>query len=156
MSEYEVRVSTALPRHLAAVRRTVRPSGIPSVIRGELGRVWQFLRENTVRSIGHNVALYSGKGELGPDRQIDAWFGVEVHEGIPASEHVIATTTPIGPVASAAHWGEYARLGEAHDAVRAWCQANDRRTTGVSWEVYGDWFDDWAKVHTDVYYLLAD
>ena len=36
----------------------------------------------------------------------------------------------------------------------AWCRANGHRMTGTCWEVYGDWFDDWAQVRTDVFYLL--
>ena len=151
---YEILMVTALPRHLAAVRRSVRRSQIPAVIRDELGVVWRFLAEHKVRSTGHNVAVYLGTGDSGPDPLLDIWFGVEVHELIPASENVVATTTPTGPVASTVHWGEYALLGEAHAAVLAWCQANGRRTTGICWEVYGDWSDDWAKVRTDVYYLL--
>jgi effector-binding domain-containing protein len=156
MATYEVTVSTALPRPLAAVRRTVLRSEISVVIRDLLGEVWQFLRDNKVRSTGHNVAVYTVAGERGTDLLMDTWFGVEVHEVIPASDHVLPTDTPAGAVASTVHWGEYARLGAAHDAVQAWCRANGRRTTGTCWEVYGDWADDWAKVRTDVFYLLAE
>ena len=152
---YDVLVSTALPRQLAAVRRRVRRSQISAVIRDELGVVWRFLAEHKVRSTGHNVAVYLGASDGGPDPILDVWFGVEVHEVIPASEDVVATATPTGPVGSTIHWGEYSAIGAAHDAVRTWCQANGRRTTGVCWEVYGDWFDDWAKVRTDVFYVLV-
>ena len=157
--EYEVRVSTALPRPLAAVRRTVKVADIPAVIRDELGKVWQFLGEQKVRSTGHNVAVYasaggSGTDRPGPDTLLDVWFGVEVHETIPDSDQIGAISTPAGPVVSVVHWGEYSRLGEAYDALRAWCRANGQRVTGTSWEVYGDWFDDWAKVRTDVYFQL--
>jgi effector-binding domain-containing protein len=151
---YEVIVSTALPRPLAAVRRTVPRSEISAVIRDLLGVVWQFLGANTVRSTGHNVGIYTVDGERNGDVLMDATFGVEVHEEIPASETVVATSTPAGQVASAVHWGDYARLGEAHDAVQAWCRANGYGIPATCWEVYGDWFDDWAKVRTDVFYLL--
>jgi effector-binding domain-containing protein len=151
---YEVRLSTALPRPLAAVRQTVKRSDLPTVIQGLLGEVWRFLGDNTVRSTGHNVALYLAASGSGPDVTLDAWFGVEVHETLPPSERVVATSTPAGPVASTVHWGRYSNLGDAHDAVQAWCRENGHRTTGTCWEVYGDWSDDWAKVRTDVYYLL--
>jgi effector-binding domain-containing protein len=150
---YDVCLSTALPRPLAAVRQAVVPSEIPAVIQGLLGEVWQLLRDNDVRSTGHNVALYTESSRQA-GAPLDARFGVETHETIPASDRVFATSTPGGPVASVVHWGEYSSLGAAHDAVRAWCAANGKRITGTAWEVYGDWADDWAKVRTDVYYLL--
>jgi hypothetical protein len=152
---YEVLVSEALPRPLAAVRRTVNQPEIPGVIRDLLGEVWQFLADHKVRSTGHNVAIYTPIGGGGVNHVLDSWFGVEVHETIPASENVLPTATPAGLVASAVHWGEYSRLGDAHSAVRTWCQAHGRSFGGVAWEVYGDWFDDWAKVRTDVFYLLS-
>jgi hypothetical protein len=154
MMSYEILVSNALPRPLAAVRRTVTQAEIPGLIQGLLGEVWHFLGEQKVKSTGHNVALYRLVSGRGPDMRLDSWFGVEVHETIPLSEHVVATATPAGPVASTVHWGQYSALGEAHAAFHDWCQANGRRLTGTSWEVYGDWSDDWAKVRTDVFYQL--
>jgi effector-binding domain-containing protein len=157
MTNYEVLQSNALPRPLAAVRHTVKSSEVPNVIREVLGEVWQFLAEHKIKSTGHNVAVYTpASGASGPDMLLDAWFGVEVHETIPASERVQAISTPAGPVISAVHWGEYNRLSGAYEALHAWRKANDRPITSTSWEVYGDWFDDWAKVRTDVFFQLAD
>jgi hypothetical protein len=45
-------------------------------------------------------------------------------------------------------------LGEANEAILAWCRAHDRRRAGPSWEVYGHWHEDPAKLRTEVYYLL--
>jgi effector-binding domain-containing protein len=154
MASYEVQLSTALPRPLAAVRRAVPRTEISAVIRDLLGEVWRFLADNKIRSTGHNVGIYDAVGERDGDVLMDATFGVEVHEVIPASDQIVATATPAGRVATTVHWGEYTRLGEAHDAVQAWCRANGHRITRTCWEVYGDWFDDWAKVRTDVFYLL--
>ena len=168
--EYHVRTSNALPRALAAVHQPLAPSEIPGRIQSLLGEVWELLRANAVSSTGRNVAVYTvmsaraevtGSGAIGDapaapaaEPILDAWFGVEVHETLPPSERVVAFETPAGPVASALHWGEYSRLGEAHAAVQAWCRTNGKRVTGACWEVYGPWNDDWAKVHTDVYYQL--
>jgi effector-binding domain-containing protein len=154
MTEYEVLVSTALPRSLAAVRKTVRLGEVPSVIREALGEVWQFLREHKIRSTGHNVAIYAPGSGSGADAVLDVWFGVEVHELIPPSDNISQIATPTGPVASAVHWGEYANLGGAYDALKQWCTTTGRRAAPQSWEVYGDWFDDWSKVRTDVFFLL--
>jgi effector-binding domain-containing protein len=154
-ASYDIQVATALPRTLAAVRRTLPRAEISAVIRDDLGEVWAFLRETGVRSTGHNVAIYTAAGPRGADLLMDATFGVEVHAGIPPADRVVATTTPAGPVATTVHWGEYSRLSEAHDAIQTWCRANDHRMTGTCWEVYGDWSDDWAQVRTDVFYLLT-
>src|SRR5690349_2650600 len=116
---YDVRVSTTLPRPLAAVRQIVAKAEIPAVIQGLLGEVWHLIREHEIRSTGHNVAVYT-RIDGHPER-LDALFGVEIHETFPASERVVATSTPAGAAASVVHWGEYSRLGAAHDAVQAWC-----------------------------------
>jgi hypothetical protein len=155
LPSYDVLATTALPRSLAAVQRSVRVGEAPGVIREALGEVWQFLREHKVRSTGHNVAISAPGGGTGAETVLDVWFGVEVHELIPASDQVTQISTPTGPVASTVHWGDYAHLGGANAALDRWCREHGRPATGTSWEVYGDWFDDWAKVRTDVFYLLA-
>jgi len=52
------------------------------------------------------------------------------------------------------HHGDYGRLGEANAAILAWCDANNRKRAGPSWEVYGHWHADPAELRTEVYYLL--
>jgi len=158
---YEVLISTALPRELAAVNRTLRSSEVSGVIREALGEVWQFLAEQKVKSTGHNVAIYAPAAGSGSDRPgndsdmlLDCWFGVEVHEVIPPSHTVVQMATAGGLVVSTVHWGDYARLSGAYDALKSWCQATGRSATSTSWEVYGDWFDDWSRVRTDVFFLL--
>jgi effector-binding domain-containing protein len=42
----------------------------------------------------------------------------------------------------------------AHEAIHQWARENERRLTGTSWEVYGHWSDDPAKLRTDIYYLI--
>ena len=65
------------------------------------------------------------------------------------------TATPAGKVAAALHVGPYARLRETHDAIHAWAAANKMTFAGKSWEIYGDWCDDPAKLETRVEYLLS-
>ena len=62
--------------------------------------------------------------------------------------------TPHGVAAMTTHYGDYGLLGEAHAAILAWCRANDRLRAGPSWEVYGHWQADPAKLSTEIYYLL--
>lgn len=82
-------------------------------------------------------------------------FGVEVTRRFETSGEVYATATPAGEVAMAVHMGPYDRLKEAHDAIHAWAKAHRRQFAGWSWEIYGDWSDDPAKLETTVMYLLT-
>jgi effector-binding domain-containing protein len=64
--------------------------------------------------------------------------------------------TPSGRAATAAHFGSYDLLSEAHAAVREWCAAKGEALAGPNWEAYGHWDDDPARVRTDVFYLLTE
>ena len=53
-----------------------------------------------------------------------------------------------------AHFGPYSGLAAAHAALRAWCDGQGHRSTGISWELYGHWEESWntdpSKIRTDV------
>jgi len=72
----------------------------------------------------------------------------------PAGE-IVCTATPSGNVAMTVHVGGYDGLHRAHDAIRAWAAREARILGGTSWEIYGDWSDDPAKLETTVCYLLS-
>jgi len=82
-------------------------------------------------------------------------FGVQVIQPFQDAGEVVCTETPAGEVVMTTHIGSYARLPAAHQAIRAWSKANGRAFGGRSWEVYGDWTDDEAKLETQVIYLLG-
>ena len=149
----EVAVALARPRILAAVRRTIALGTIGAAFRPALDQVWQFLRgQPGLRTDGHNIFLYHHPTRR--DAPMDVDFGVEVTRAFVQSGEVIATETPAGEVARAVHVGPYERLGETHKAIHAWAAASHREFAGKSWEVYGDWNDDPAKLETTVMYLL--
>jgi effector-binding domain-containing protein len=85
---------------------------------------------------------------------MDVDFGVEVVREFSPSGEVKPVNTPAGEVAAVTHIGPYDRLGQTHDAIHAWATANNRAFAGKSWELYGDWNDDPAKLETTVMYLL--
>ena len=68
---------------------------------------------------------------------------------------VICTETPAGEVAMTTHSGSYAKLAAAHAAINSWRAATGRAFGASSWEIYGDWHDDEAKLETQVAYLLS-
>jgi effector-binding domain-containing protein len=105
-----------------------------------------------LRTDGHNIFVYHH-----PDRRsdpMDVDFGVEVVREFALSGEVMSVKTPAGTVATATHVGPYDRLGQTHDAIHAWAAASHRAFAGTSWEIYGDWNDDPAKLETTIMYLL--
>jgi effector-binding domain-containing protein len=82
-------------------------------------------------------------------------FGVQVARPFEQQGDVRCIQTPTGEVARTVHVGTYDRLGDAHNAIHAWCTANNRKFAQASWEIYGDWNDDPALLETTIKYLLA-
>ena len=82
-------------------------------------------------------------------------FGVQVTRPFAQSGEVFFTETPAGKIATALHTGSYERLGETHQAIQKWVASNSMVLAGQSWEIYGDWTDDPAKLETQIEYLLA-
>jgi effector-binding domain-containing protein len=82
-------------------------------------------------------------------------FGVQVERPFEREGDVRCIETPTGEVARTVHVGPYDRLGDAHNAIHAWCAANNRKIAQTSWEIYGHWNDDSALLETTIKYLLA-
>ena len=138
---------------LAAVRRHVAIGGVGAAWRPALDKVWAFLRTQPgLRTDGHNVFLYHHPEHRGLPMDVD--FAVEVTRAFEAAGEVYATETPAGMVAVAVHVGPYDRMKEAHDAIHAWREANQRQFAAMSWEIYGDPSDDPSKNETTIMYLL--
>jgi effector-binding domain-containing protein len=117
--------------------------------------VWDFLRKYPgLRNDGHNVFLYHHPASR--ELPMDVDFGVEVTRPFEAAGEVHPVETPSGLVASALHIGSYEQLRATHDAIHAWAKANDQTFAGKSWEIYGDWAEDTAKLETQVEYLLME
>jgi effector-binding domain-containing protein len=79
--------------------------------------------------------------------------GVEAFTDFTEKDGVQRSATPSGEVVTTAHYGDYAAMAPAYAALERWCSTAGRRS-GPTWEVYGDWDDDPAKVRTDIYFLL--
>jgi effector-binding domain-containing protein len=143
------------PRTLAAVRRKVRIGEVGTAWRPALDHVWEFLRQHPgLRSDGHNVFLYHHPANRESPMDVD--FGVEVTRQFEPSGEVRPIETPLGNVASALHIGPYEKLSATHEAIHAWAKVNNQIFAGKSWEIYGDWAEDTAKLETRVEYLLME
>ena len=150
--EYVVRLEQLDSRPLAVVRRRAQPQELSKVVPEACGTVWNVVRAQQVPGAGRHVAVYL-------DGAINLEVGVELAAPFAGHGEVVGSGTPAGPAATTTHHGSYARLGDAHDAVRRWCAAAGHTPAGPCWEVYGHWQDEWnhdpSKIATDVYYLLA-
>jgi effector-binding domain-containing protein len=80
--------------------------------------------------------------------------GVEILSAFDETELVRHSATPAGEAATTTHWGDYSQMRPAYQALEDWSRETGRTFAGVSWEVYGHWSDDPAKLRTDIYFLL--
>ncbi|HEX7937631.1 MAG TPA: GyrI-like domain-containing protein [Gemmatimonadaceae bacterium] len=142
-------VLSAIP--LAVVQRTVPASALSRVVPECCGLVWNALRAQHVRG-GRNVAIYW-------NAEIRLEVGVEVDAPFMDRDDLVRSATPAGHVVFATHMGPYGRLGQAHDAIRSWCQTQGHALTGPNWEIYGHWMPEWnhnpSLIRTDVFYLVT-
>ena len=150
--DYSVTQQIATPRVIAAVHACVPIGTVSGSFRRYLDQVYAAARAGAVHLDGQNVFVYHAV--LDRPAELDVAFGVGVTAPFATVDAVQPTQLPTGEVATTTHWGSYARLGAAHAAVVEWCRAHARERTGASWEVYGHWTDDEARLRTDVFYLL--
>jgi effector-binding domain-containing protein len=152
-ARHSVSIQTAAPRGIAAVRARLPRSRVPVAFGAYLDQVYAAARAGAVTLDGQNVFVYRDVGGAEGDLEVD--FGVGVTGPFPPAGAVRFTELPTGEAATTTHWGDYARLGEAHAAVIAWCRAHGHSLAGPRWEVYGHWRPEAGPARTDVHYLLA-
>jgi effector-binding domain-containing protein len=148
----DVRIVEATAGPLAVVRASrIAPPELGATIMASLDKVYALLRGRGMGGLGHNVVVY----RVGPPPW-DIEIGVQTPSPIAPEGEVVASETPAGRAATAVHWGAYDRLHETHQKIHVWCRANGFKLGAYNWELYGDWFDDPAKVRTDVFYLVEE
>ena len=149
---YAVSLEHAAPRLIAAAHARLPIERVPAVFAGHLDRVYAAARAGLVQLDGQNIFLY--RNVPAASAEVDVDFGVGTTKPFTSVGDVTEVALPDGEVATTAHWGDYARLADAHSAVVTWCREHGRLMAGPRWEVYGHWTDDVARRRTDVYYLL--
>jgi len=150
---YEVTIERAADCPTAVVKANTTWREFPTLWRPMLDDVWAFLRAAPgLRTDGHNVMLYRSGPSAG---QVAVEVGVQVTKSFEAAGRVVPSTLPTGEAATTVHAGAPSEIGDAHDAVLAWCAAQRREVTGIRWEIYGD--PDPRTGHFDVavYWQLA-
>jgi effector-binding domain-containing protein len=145
--DYQIQVSPVAAQLIGVVRFRAGVHELPTVIPQACGEVWTFMRSSNLPRPGRHLALYL-------DDVMNIECGVEVFQPFTGNDRVVCSSTPAGLTASTIHMGPYNLLGQAHTAIRKWCQDHGHTLAGPAWEVYGHWNDDPAQLRTDVYYLL--
>jgi effector-binding domain-containing protein len=148
VTEYDVKLARVAARPTAVVAVTTTWEEYPTLWRGLLDEVYAFVRGGGATIDGHNVMLYL-------DDVANVEVGIQVTGTFTPAGRVVPSVLPAGPVAMAVHRGPYHGLDGAHRAVRHWCRSHGHQTTGVRWEIYGDWDEDPSRLETEIYYLLA-
>lgn len=148
--EYTVTLHNAQPRPIAAVRARLPIREVPRRFGQYLDQVYAAAKAGAIELDGQNIFVYSGDS----GGEADVEFGVGARQSFEPTGNVVLSATPSGAVATATHWGDYAGLGAAHNAVIAWCRSQKRPIAGPRWEVYGHWSDNPATRRTDIFYLL--
>jgi effector-binding domain-containing protein len=151
MAVAEVGIETVAAKPMAAVATVAPRVMLADAIRGELDKVYAVLRAGDYGQLGCNTVFYA-KGTT--PAAMDLKIGVRLAAPFAGAGEVQAAETPAGEVAHAVYFGDYSQMWPAHEAAKAAAVEAGRRITGDSWEVYGDWSDDWSKVRTDIYWLL--
>lgn len=111
-------------------------------IRALFGEFYAGLKEKG----GLNIVFYPGPCVAG---EFEIECGVLVESGGNSS-------TPGGTAATTVYQGPYDQMSPAHEAIHQCARENGREFAGPSWEIYGHWSDDPAKLRTDIFYLLCE
>jgi effector-binding domain-containing protein len=149
---YEIQLTSVEAIPTAVIRSRVDPKELSKFVPAACGEVWSFIRSAGLPRPGRHVALYLDAG----------WVevGAEVAEPFAGNDRVRCSQLPAGRAVTTTHFGPYARLGDAHSAIRPWCAEHGHRLSRVCWEIYGHWDESWnadpSKIRTDVFHLLEN
>jgi len=145
----DTRIIDLAPQHGAAIEVAVRWADLGQTIRPMFDRLYK--PGALVPGHGHNFILYANETKEG------ATMVAGVLDRTPggADPDVKPFTIPGGRVITATHWGDYANMKSTYDVLHAEVKAKGLRRIWMSLEVYGDMYDDPAKVKTDLHLYLA-
>jgi effector-binding domain-containing protein len=153
VSDVAVAFARLDPRPTAVVAATTTWLEFPRVWGQLLDEVYGFVRSRTDLATGEGGELWQNV-MLYKDRRPDVEVGVLVTGSFESDGRVVASELPGGEVATATHRGDYAQLGDTHNAVRDFAAAGGRELAGPCWEIYGHATPDPAESETEVFWLL--
>ena len=137
---YDVEVRQVQAQGIAVVTGPATAADLPRRIRALFDRFYAGFKSQGEL----NVVYYPS---WDPEGEFQIQCGVLSESG--------KASLPAGSAATTVYFGPYDRMKPAHDAIHQWVRANGRRLAGPSWEIYGHWNEDPAKLRTDIFYLLG-
>jgi effector-binding domain-containing protein len=138
------------PTLIAVCRVNTTFAQWPNQWKAALDEVYTTAKSHKIQTLGINVMVYHPRG--GGHAEIEC--GVQVASRFESLGNVICSETPKGCAATITHVGPYNRMRESYQALDAWCQQNNYKQTGTSWEIYGHWNNDASQLRTDLFYLV--
>jgi effector-binding domain-containing protein len=149
---YEIKLTNGGAILTAVIRSRMQPNELSKFVPAACGEVWSFIRAAGLPRPGRHVALYLDGGLVE--------VGAEVSGRFAGNDRVHCSQLPAGRVVTTTHFGPYACLGNAHSGIRRWCGEHGHQLSGVCWEIYGHWDENWntdpSKIRTDVFHLLEE
>ena len=131
---YEVEVKELKAQPFIGIREktTPTPEGIAATCTQILPEAWKYATENGGKPAGPPMVLY----HTWSDTETEVEGGLTLQEPIQGNDRVQTSELPAGKAAVLRHVGPYDKLGEAHNALHQWMEANSVTPTGPRWEVY--------------------
>jgi effector-binding domain-containing protein len=147
-------VTTVAPRLTAIVARTTTWEEFRTLWPQLLDEVYAVVRPRPELSPAtgpgpqwQNVMLYK-------DGTPSVEVGVLVGSSFEPEGRVVPSRLPGGEVVMTTHRGDYARLGEGHDAVHRFAADRGLELAGPRWEIYGHPGDPGTQPETEIYWLV--
>lgn len=132
MRTYQIEGRELAEQETAVVRSTLAVDEIARFVGRAIGAVSEVLAGQGVAAAGPPFARYH-RLEAG---RFDVEAGFPTGGSVEASDGVVASTLPGGPVAVLAYVGPYEEMEPAYAALAAWIAGRGGAPTGDPWEVY--------------------
>ncbi len=140
------------PVVLAVAQARFMRSEVSSKLLSLFDIAYSWLKTSSVKQAGHNYAIYD---QCTADQmRVQAGFPVSDH--FPDCESVKCVQLKSGRAVHVKHIGPYGKLQAAYNGLHEWCAREGYKTSGESWEIYGDWNDDPSQLVTDIYFRVAE
>ncbi len=129
---YEMKTQTLEEVPFLFVRRSVEPDKLAEALGEMFGAVYQHALAQGLAFAGPPTARYP---RFGPGL-ITLEAGMPVATAGEGTDEIEAGVLVGGPVVTTIHKGPYDNLGDGHQAIERWLEAEGRTSAGAPWEAY--------------------
>lgn len=141
-------------QHIITMIDTTNPDGISEFHRTAYAAIGVFMKENGLEKEAAPVGIY----HFYSDTLVILEVGIPIAEDVEVPQGMNMLVIPPTKVASSTHVGSWDDIGETHDAIDSWLEANDAEMNGHPWHVYFNTLEevgnDPSKLYTQVHYPI--